>query len=221
MDPFTLLTIGTALASTVGGVLQNRANAKQAKDQMAFQERMSSTAAQRAVADYRAAGLNPALAYDRPASTPGGASAQMGDVVSPGISSARGMALQRQQMMLAREQQNNQNLATKADIGLKQAQFDRETQQANVLEQQRNQLVRENTLSNTLLPWTERLKMAEALTAEYTRDTARSQMLLRQLELPGAQNRAAFSRSMGIWEPRIPFITSNAGQASQLLRLFK
>lgn len=111
---------------------QKKTNQQQiglSREQMAFQERMSNTAYQRAMADMKKAGINPIMVSKLGgASTPAGAMAQIKDPTQAGMQAALNSAQVQSAISTAQHQQANARLAKQnADY------FDKKSFGSNVL----------------------------------------------------------------------------------------
>lgn len=189
----------TGALSAGGSIYTNQKNIEQAQKEMDFQERMSNTAVQRSVADYRAAGLNPALAYDRSASSPSGAAATIGDPVGPAVASAMGAKQAMQAMRIARDQNISTLNLQAAQRGASAAAAGRDRASQDLLGAQTREQMRQTEFQRALQPYMMTMNAAQAL--------------LEQYKLPGAKAQAQWDEKMGQIKPGM----SSAGDAAKIL----
>ena len=100
MDPVTQSALIAGGADLLGGLFSAKSQRKSAQRQMAFQERMSNTAYQRAMADMKKAGINPIMVSKLGgASTPTGAMAPVPDFGNIGSKAMQAMSTAKQMQL--------------------------------------------------------------------------------------------------------------------------
>lgn len=186
--------VGQAIAgaATVGAAVWNAYEARKNRD---FQERMSSTAHQREVADLKAAGLNPMLSANRGASSPGGDRAEVP------IGTALQIARYKSETELI-QAQTQREVATAQEVN-------RSSQEANSGSQWRlDQLRNESQLSGLsvqekekLLPLATARAKAEIDQASSAAEANRMRAQLDELASVRAMNEAEFERFLGNSSP--------------------
>ena len=172
--------VGSALGGLFGFKSTRDINKQQialAREQMAFQERMSNTQFQRAAVDLEKAGLNRILALGKPASSPGGAQPQLKDPGNAAINSA---------LAIRRQVQELKNLEAQELLTVNQAST--ELNRAALIQSQEGQTQQMTQES------VERMRniISQRAGIQFDNQLKDFNQQIRQMQIPGVQNEEEF-----------------------------
>lgn len=221
--------IGDALPSLATGAMNyfgqaqaNAASAQQAQRQMDFQASQTGTSYQRGVADMKAAGLNPMLAYSQGgAASGGGAMAMQGNELGAGANSAVSTATAVQNLKNMAAQEENTLYHTdkvQADTDLVRAQTRTETNRPENLIAQTAMLKAQGWSQDMINKYLERVQIANLQQTHSATQANLASAGLSRAKIPEASNRSSASGLLGLVGDGVSTLNSAKNFAAEKLR---